>query len=1129
VSPAPRLPDVVGRLRRYLARRAWLAALPWAGAALLAVLLLAWLLVGPGEWPQGTPAPLLLDVALLVGLGLGAWAVRKGLERRLSDPGLTGSMEEAAGLPAGSILGPLELSRRVPPGVSESLAERAEHRVLRAVDLPDERLAGRLGSSTRTWRTRGWMALGATGVLAAVAAGVAPERAASAWRGLGAPVSLLARPVLPPLRVTPGDAEVPRGQDVEVVASAPLRDSVTLHWQASGDVPRSEVAELVGGRARFTVRDVRAPVRYRVSAPDGAATVEHLLTPVDPLLVGDLTVELTFPAYTGRPPEAYRGDVPPLTVPAGTRLSILGRANRALREAALVDSLGSTVVDLGVDGRSFQGRWWPTAGGTFDWRFRDAGGEPPGVTPVPLELAVVADSAPEVRFTFPARDTVLPLDLRQPLVLQARDDYGIRDLELVAWRVTSLGDAEPPRVQRMDLGGTRAVLARPLLDLSGWGLLPGDTVRYYGRVRDNAGTPGEATTREYVLRMPGASEMRRGAERGLEAAADRLEELGERAARAEAENRDLERRAAAREGARRGESPAERTRQGEQRVGFEEREELRQAAEEQAEMGAEVDSLRQAMRDMADAMREAGVADPGLQEDLDELQDLLEEITSSEERERLERMVEALQEMDPREAREALESLVRDQESFRERLEESVERFKRAAVEQDFRATAAEAEELARQEEALAEAFREEDDPRGRAEQQDALSEQAAAAEERMERLEQRLTELGETDAAREVRQARERSGESRQAMERAAREARQRDGQRAGDEAERAAGAMQEAAGELQQAQQQMAQEQAAAMERALRRTAEDALSLARRQSELRDRMASAGREEMVEMRGDEAALEQGLRNMADNLSREGDGQAAGRELSEQLGRAMQAIRGTVQSMEGRGAASPSPEGQADEAVATLNDVALTAMAAARAMSRSGQGQGQTAQGGGDVQERLERLAQQQGGLNRQSGQMMPLQLGEQALGSQLQQIARGQQSVADELGSLADEPAGESQSLGDLEALAEEARSLAQELAGGRLEPETRRRQEELFHRLLDAGRSLENEETSDERESSAAGAFRRGEVLPLGPEELRALRYRLPDAAAMQRLSPAERRLVIDYFERLNRASEGGGGGR
>lgn len=41
-----------------------------------------------------------------------------------------------------------------------------------------------------------------------------------------------------------------------------------------------------------------------------------------------------------------------------------------------------------------------------------------------------------------------------------------------------------------------------------------------------------------------------------------------------------------------------------------------------------------------------------------------------------------------------------------------------------------------------------------------------------------------------------------------------------------------------------------------------------------------------------------------------------------------------------------------------------------------------------------------------------------------------------------------------------------------------------------------------------------------MPLGPEALDAIRFQLPDASQLQQLSPAERQLVMQYFERLNR---------
>ena len=91
------------------------------------------------------------------------------------------------------------------------------------------------------------------------------------------------------------------------------------------------------------------------------------------------------------------------------------------------------------------------------------------------------------------------------------DDYGLRRIELVAYRVTSFfGDRMEPVSQGFDVGGQRAILARPLLDLRGWGLMPGDTVRYYARAVDNSPASQVSISEEYLLRMPDAADLRRG-------------------------------------------------------------------------------------------------------------------------------------------------------------------------------------------------------------------------------------------------------------------------------------------------------------------------------------------------------------------------------------------------------------------------------------------------------------------------------------------------------------------------------------------------------------------------------------------------------------------------------------------
>jgi hypothetical protein len=930
---------------------------------------------------------------------------------------------------------------------------------------------------------------------------------------MASPLATAVDPVLPPLRVQPGDFEVMRGSDVELVISAIGRLEVEVLWQASGDIARRSAMPVADGEATHLFRTVAAPIVFHVRGDDGSRTEEYRIEPIDPLFVSDLLLRVSYPPHTGIPEDEYRGDAPRLRLPVGSRISVEGRASRPLSSVRLLDSLGALAVAFEVDAAAFAGAWAPTVSGLYAWDFLDRDGGAAEIQPEPLALDLVPDLPPVVLIPTPGRDTLMPLNLRQPLTLEAADDYGLGRVELVAYRVSSFGERHEPLSQGFDVGGQRGVLARPLLDLRAWGLLPGDTVRYFARASDNGPSPQWSTSEEYALWMPDAGSLRREAEDAFERVADRLEELASEAERQAEENRD----AALEREAERGEDAPVGSEEE-----FAEREELQRALEEQQALTGQVDSLSSELDALERMMEEAAQADPELRRQMDELQELLDRMTGDDLQERMDQLAESLEQEDLEAANRSLEEMATEQERFRERLEETLEAFRRAALEQDFRATTSEAEELAQQEEALAEALKEGDAPELRARQQEDLAEHAQDLERAMQELAERLEELGESRAAEQVQEAGERAQEARERMESAGEQAERGDTPRAGEEAQQAADAMQEVARQMQQAMQEMAQEEMQAQQAALMATADDALALARRQNQLRESMASATRDELVEMRADEASVLQGLRNIAENLQVASEGAMGGNpEISAQMGRTMESIQRTIEAMSGRRSSAPSPSSEAEEVIGDLNQLALMAIAGAEQMGQQGEGQS-----GEEVAEQLEQLAQQQGELMNQSNQMMPMQLGEQAMSQQMQQMAQEQESVASDLGDLADEP-GSDQSLGDLQELAQEAQELAQQMAEGRLTPDLIERQERLFHRLLDAGRSLEREEESEERESEAPGDFVRGDVSTLNPGELGVLQYALPGAEQLQRLSPAVRDLVLRYFERLNRARAVGGG--
>ena len=1117
MTAAVRIARAVDGVRGYLRRSLALTVAAWCGTGVLALLILAPAFAGVDGWSPGSPGPLLLVALILASVPAGIWYWRRLGRRWCAEHRITRAMDGTAGLEEGAVLGGLELSRFAPPGTSAGLRELALARVGSRLSGDSRSLSGTLGKRIGTDRRRGFIAFLAAVPATLLVMGFAPARTFTAWNGLLHPLAVLAEPALPPVTVEPGTAEVARGAVVEVRAHAPLRDSVVLRWDITGQVTRSRTIVLAGGSGTSPLPPVTAETRYWIEAPDGARSELHTLTPVDPLFVSTFTLEVTYPPHTGLPPGEFQNEVPALTIPAGTHFRVRGEGSRDIGAGELTDGDGRAVMRFELQGTRFEGSWVPARSGSYAWTFTDAAGGEAAVQPPPLEIEVVPDLAPAIMIVYPGVDTIMPVNLRQPLVIRTQDDYGVARVEIVVRRISAAGEAGEPVVHGVELAGSAGAIVRPVLDMSAWTLSPGDTIRYRARAVDNNPTPQISESPEYALWMGGVTDLERAAQEELERAAEDMEELAEEARQAEEESRDLQARTeaeAGREGNRDGQAQ------------FEDREEIAQALEQQEEMMQAVDSLQRELEELRDALRDAGLADPELQEQIRDLEQLLEQVAPDEDQDALAQLEEQLSQMDPDELAKALEQMALDQERLRQRLEDSLEQFREAALDQDFRATSKEAEELAEDQEILARAMEEGGDPELRAEQQATLEADAEALQQRLEELQQRLDEAGEQNAGAGVQEARHQLSQARQQMQQARQMAMQGQQQSAGQQAQQAAGDLSEVSQQLNQAHMQMQMQQMEAIRAALGQTAADALALARRQSELRDEMQGASATELVGLRADEAAIAQGLRNLADNYA-EGTEMAApgARDLLTAVGRAMEELDGTIGALENPRSQGPSPTAEAEKVVRTLNEVARMAMT-------SGQQQGQAqsmASASEQMMQQMQELAQQQGEIMQDASALTPMRLGEETMREQVEEMAGRQEEVAEELRDMAEQERGEeSNPLGDLSTFAEEARQLAEALAQGRLDPEVIRRQERLFHRLLDAGRTLERDEESEERESEEPGAFTRDAVGALGAGALDALRFELPGAAALRALPPAQRALVVRYFERLNGASRGSGGG-
>jgi hypothetical protein len=1116
----PSVDRFVRRVRGAYRRRAVAAAAVWAVAVALALVAAAWALAAAGAWrrPSGWPLALWAGAGALWGavgwLGL-RWLRRFGLAAAAR------AVEELSGSRPGAVRAAVELAQRG-PGVSASLAERYREWV--SVRLAAVGRVSAAGSSAFAAQARHLRAAALAASAAAVAVGAfaraRPELGPVVFDGLAHPRAYLRPLPLPPLRLAVEATEVPRGADVAVSVEAAGRDSVWLRWRPRAEVARRRALVVAEGRAHGAVPRVEAPTQVWAEAPDGARTDTVELLPVDPLLLAELRVELRFPRYTGRAAELIEPPWPPLAVPEGTRLHVEGRANRAVAEAWIRGVDGAPDYRLLPRGAGFAGAWTARTG-RWTWEVRAATGEALAAPPDTLEVRVVADSAPTVAIVYPGVDTTLHVEMVQPLVIDARDDYGLSRAELVSWRVSAWGESHAPRVEALPVSpeaGPRVVF-EPLLDARGRGFFPGDTLRYFARVWDNAPEPQMGRTREYVLRLPTFAELRDRSRAEVQEAVARARELAESARERAREAQALER--STREGgraSRESPSPGGRDPGG---ADFEETRDARRALAEGERLAEQVAEVRRALEEVERALERAGLDDPELAQRIEELRAIYERVLTPELEARLEALRRALTELDPEAIREAVRRLAESTLDLREQIERSLKLLERVALEQEFAALAADARELARQERAAAEAARraaERRDASAAEEWRRRAADARAAADSlsaRLPRFAESLESAGEPEMARQVEEARpdvDRSAEgAAEALQR------ERAPRAAAESLERGAEAAERAAGRLDRAREAMARSWRRRVEEALERAQVEALELSEQQRHVAERLQSASRSDDVRVQA--AALQRGLDAMAQALSTASEGTLLlDPAVMGSLRRAGRQMRELLESL---GQANPSPElsrEHARAALEALNDLALTLMENRESVARGGSGTGFQ-----EALERLGELAQGQGQLSEQARGLLPLQLPGQALAQRMRQLAEQQRGIARRLQELGRELGGRGEVLGRVDRLGEEAERIARELERGRLTPDLVRRQEELFHRLLDAGRTLERDDQERERRAerpSEVSVFRAG---PLPADALRGPRYPRPGDAELRRYAPPYRRLILDYFDALNRARE------
>ncbi len=935
---------------------------------------------------------------------------------------------------------------------------------------------------------------------------VAPGASLRSWRTLWDPQAA-APPVT--IAVEPGSVKISPGATLAIRARVGGTDAMP-RLLGDGPSPDPILEGEQGGerRWRFDLPPVTRGREYavrvrRTESPRYAITLAGEPMPVSFAFEYHAPAYARLPAQTGAATRgdlaALRGSVARVEVTFDRDLESLTATlpgRRAAAWTAVTPRRWRGDVRIDADGQ------WALAAtastGSATWRYR---------------VTALADAPPVLVVARPEGDQDLPAGSQVPFDVLAQDDLGLSDLRLQYRKDASAPWTDAPLASFP--AQPREARVTAAWDASALALLPGETGVFRFEVRDNnrVAGPSRAVSREFRLRFPSLTDLYASLDRRQESVQQSLQKVADQARELQKSLDQLQR---------------QQPRPGVQSAPqYERTEEMRRTFERQQQLSQKLDQAASEVREQIARAAERQAFREELQDKLREMSELMRQIQSPEFRDALERMRQALQRMDRRAMEQTLPELREQNKDLLQRLERSLALLRQLRDEEKLDALAKRAEELKQNQDELNREHGE------RAAKPDAKSEGAK------DPLAQRQREAAERsrELAQDARDsAKQMSGDQAKAdLEQAANQLEQqaaaRQDQAAGESeasenaqaqqsGEQASESLSQAAARMQQSSQSAQAKRMAEQLAAVRRAAQDLVSLGSEASATPQDGRSYGQQ--ADRQTD---LSEGVARVADSLG----------VLSEQtpflspivaeaLGRAMNGLSRSGREMTQGNRARGQLESDAARS-ALAEAVNALRQSEANLCNKPGQKPGGvTGQQGGRAQQ-MQGLGQEQSQLNQRSQELakrlseqMRLSAGDEA---EMRRMADEQERIRAELEAIQKEEERNPKLLGRLDQTQRDMQQVEEQLRKGQMGDELEQRQTRILSRMLDAARSINRRDYDPQRESRTGVDVTRPSPAALPEAMLREndrLRFDLLKADADR--YPAQYRAFIEaYLQRLN----------
>ena len=341
--------------------------------------------------------------------------------------------------------------------------------------------------------------------------------------------------------VEPGNTEIVKGESVPISVSilpnaettqrlhSPLPKTIVVSVLKAGNIAEEEL-EIKGdsmGQFRTTLAALRQSAEYFVES-GGVQSAKYQITVMDRPVVRSLRVHIAPPSYSQLPPQALDENIGDVLALPGSLIRWAVQGSKPLRRATLVFNDG-TQLPLVSEGALYAGQELLHHRATYHVSFEDEEGLN-NVNPIEYRLDIITDEVPTVAITSPGRNIDVTGEMQLPMLIKIHDDFGFTGLKL-AYRLVHSRYEKPKEdfftivipLPAEEKKNVEAEISYQW-DVTPLGLVPEDVIEYHAEVfdNDNVSGPKKGISASFLLRLPSLDEVFADADKGQDAAAEKL-------------------------------------------------------------------------------------------------------------------------------------------------------------------------------------------------------------------------------------------------------------------------------------------------------------------------------------------------------------------------------------------------------------------------------------------------------------------------------------------------------------------------------------------------------------------------------------------------------------------------------